>query len=49
MLHPNVTKNKTLGTISETKDYMKHLALPLMGNLSLSLSLFFNIPGSIIS
>lgn len=42
----DVTKNKTLGTVSETKDYMKHPALPLMGNFSLS---FFNIPGSIIS
>ena len=35
MLPPNVAKNKTLGTISETKDYMKHPARPLIGNFSL--------------
>lgn len=32
----NVTKNKTLGTISETKIIMKHPALPLGKFLSLS-------------
>lgn len=47
MLPPNATKHKTLGTISETKDYMKHPALPLMGNFFLFF--FFNISGSIIS
>lgn len=44
MLPRNATKSKNLETISETKDYMKHPALPLMGNF-----FFFNIPGSIIS
>lgn len=32
MLPPNATKHTTLGIISETKDYVKHPALPLMRN-----------------
>lgn len=32
MLPRNATKSKNLETISETKDYMKHPAIPLMGN-----------------